>query len=333
MATSALSRMRFWLAIGLAGPFFAGCGWAGLADEQAIGRPCDLQASAGPAQGVYTTGAGECPSNLCLKPVVQPGAAAGRMDTGPSCSGECSSDSDCHGETRDMANPADTRCAKGFTCGIPFVKGPLCCKKLCVCRDFLGPQGLPTPIACQGEGALTCSGATGEPTASSTGTEVQTDIYISVAPIRQIDLVTMVDNSPSMAPKIAKLNAALPQLIAALRDPTDGSLPDLRVAIIDSDLGTGGAHTSGPCGPKTLADGTISSFGDLGRFQMPALPTACSVNAGALFLEQTAGMARSYTGDISNVFACLTGNLGTTGCFQEHQLQAFEFALVAQGRW
>ena len=277
MATSALSRMSFWLAIGLAGPLFSGCGWAGLADEQAIGRPCDLQASAEPNQGVYTTGAGECPSNLCLKPVVEAGAA-GPMDTGPSCSGECSSDSDCHGETRDPTNPADTRCAKGFTCGIPFVKGPLCCKKLCVCRDFLGPQGLPTPIACQGEGAMTCSGSTGESSGSSAGTEAQTDSYIGIAPIRQVDLVTMVDNSPSMAPKIEKLSAALPQLIAALRDPTDGSLPDLRVAIIDSDLGTRGAYTSGPCGPKTLADGTLSSFGDLGDsrcrpFRQPAPST------------------------------------------------------------
>ena len=42
-------------------------------------------------------------------------------------------------------------------------------------------------------------------------------------------------------------------------------------------------------------------------------------------------MARSYTGDISNVFACLTGNLGTAGCFEEHPLQAFELALAAQG--
>jgi hypothetical protein len=31
------------------------------------------------------------------------------------------------------------------------------------------------------------------------------------------------------------------------------------------------------------------------------------------------------------VFTCLTANLGTLGCGEEHQLQAFEFALVDGG--
>jgi hypothetical protein len=39
----------------------------------------------------------------------------------------------------------------------------------------------------------------------------------------------------------------------------------------------------------------------------------------------------NYTGDIETVFSCLAGNLGTLGCGLEHQLQAFEFALVADG--
>ena len=59
------------------------------------------------------------------------------------------------------------------------------------------------------------------------------------APRRAIDLVFLIDNSPSMAPKQEKLKAQFPKLIAALKDPSDGPLPDLRIAIIDSDLGTG----------------------------------------------------------------------------------------------
>jgi len=35
--------------------------------------------------------------------------------------------------------------------------------------------------------------------------EMQTDVYISVAPNRLLDLVFMVDNSPSMEPKVTKL--------------------------------------------------------------------------------------------------------------------------------
>jgi hypothetical protein len=189
-----------------------------------------------------------------------------------------------------------------------------------------------------GGGAATATG--GATTATSGGPDAGTDTpvgvplinyNITVAPTRQLDLVFMIDNSPSMAPKVAKMNAQFPKLIAALRDPTDGTLPDLRVAIIDSDLGTGGAYSSGSCGPKTLPDGTMSSYGDLGRFQM-INATSCGVNTSdATYFEYKAGQAVNYKGDINMVFACLASNLGTLGCGEEHSLQAFEFALLVGG--
>ena len=161
--------------------------------------------------------------------------------------------------------------------------------------------------------------------------EQQTDIYISVSPTRLLDLVFMVDNSPSMAPKVTKMNAQFPKLIAALKDPNDGTLPDLRVAIIDSDLGTGGAYQTSSCGPKTLPDGTNSPYGDMGRFQMINASSCGVTNANATYLSYTKGAPDNFTGDINTVFACLASNLGTLGCGEEHQLQAFEFALVAGG--
>jgi len=157
------------------------------------------------------------------------------------------------------------------------------------------------------------------------------DIEITLAPNRLLDLVVMIDNSPSMAPKVQKMNAQFPKLIAALKDPNTGILPDLRVAVIDSDLGTGNAYSNGSCGPKTLPDGTISAYGDMGKFQMLSAPTACSFDSGAQFLEYNSGKAVNYTGDINTVFTCLAGNLGSLGCGEEHSLQAFEFALVAKG--
>ncbi len=168
-------------------------------------------------------------------------------------------------------------------------------------------------------------------TSPSPQPEMVTDVYISIAPNRQLDLVFMIDNSPSMAPKQEKLRVQFPKLIAALKDPNDGSLPDLRIAIIDSDLGTGNTYPSGSCGPKTLSDGTISPYGDLGRFQMIGA-TDCGVSSpDALWLEHARGQPVNYAGNIEDVFACLASNLGTLGCGQEHQLQAFEFALVANG--
>jgi hypothetical protein len=154
---------------------------------------------------------------------------------------------------------------------------------------------------------------------------------IPLAPIRQLDLVVMIDNSPSMAPKQAKLRAQFPKLLEALKDPSTDSLPDLHVAIIDSDLGTGGAYPSGACGPKTLPDGTSSSYGDQGRFQMIAA-TACGViDPKAMFLTYSDGQPTNFKGDINTVFACLASGLGTLGCGEEHQLQAFEWALVLKG--
>jgi hypothetical protein len=304
-----------------------------LGVQNAIGRPCDLSVDAGPTPAVYNASASECPSNLCFKPAEQPGSPMGNPLTQATCSASCAYDSDCDGELRDPSNPLDQRCMTGFACGIPFVRGPLCCKKLCMCKDFLAPEGLSTPIACQGGADATCAGPSGSlPISSVTGTGQETDIVVAVvSPTSKVDIVTMVDNSPSMAPKVSKLNAQFPKLIDALRDPTDGTLPDLRVAIIDGDLGTGGAYNSGSCGPRILPDGTTSVYGDLGRFQM-LNPTACGVtNANALWLEYSNGKPVSYSGDINSVFACLARGLGNLGCGEEHQLQAFEFALVASG--
>jgi hypothetical protein len=158
-----------------------------------------------------------------------------------------------------------------------------------------------------------------------------TEVFVPAEPNRTLDMVFSIDNAAnSMGPKVTKMNAQFPKLIAALQDPVDGTLPDLRIAIISSDLGTGGGLSSA-CGPKTLPDGTTSAFGDLGRFQMLTSPNACTINAGATFLEYKAGMPVTYSGDINTVFACLAGNLGVMGCGYQHQLQAFEFALVARG--
>ena len=129
-------------------------------EASGVGSPCDTLAVAGPNQGIYNPQALDCPSRICLKPAVQAGAST-PVSTTAFCSAECKDDSDCSGQTRDLANALDTRCSTGFTCGIPFVKGTLCCKKLCLCKDFLGSAGATTPDACKGNAALTCSESSG----------------------------------------------------------------------------------------------------------------------------------------------------------------------------
>jgi len=110
------------------------------------------------------------------------------------------------------------------------------------------------------DGLLVWSGAcTSHPLMQPVPDSVQeTDVQLTIVPMRHLDLIFMVDNSPSMKPKQDKMKAQFPRLIEALRDPLDHTLPDLRIAVLDSDLGAGvSAQCSGP-----------GTYGDRGHFQM-----------------------------------------------------------------
>lgn len=126
-------------------------------EDKEIGRPCDITVDAGAAYGVYNSNATDCPSHLCTKPAVQAGISLD-LDTGAYCTALCSSNSDCsNGQTRDLTNPNDTRCKKGFVCAIPFDQGPVCCQKMCLCRDFFVTSvGPTTPAICTSD-AGSCS--------------------------------------------------------------------------------------------------------------------------------------------------------------------------------
>ncbi len=114
-------------------------------EDNGIGRPCDLMADAGPSQAVYNAQALECPSRICLKPVRD---NEKELETGAYCSAQCSKDSDCEGQKRDGNDKNDKRCTSGYACGVAFVVGPLCCKKVCLCKDFLSEKGVTVPLTC-----------------------------------------------------------------------------------------------------------------------------------------------------------------------------------------
>jgi len=124
-----------------------------LAARGNVGAPCGNTLDAGSIATLFSTGSPECTGGICLSPVAGTGAAT---YTAAYCTATCNEDSDCDGELRDPGDPLDARCQTGFLCGIAFVKGNLCCVRMCICKDFVGPNGLPTPIACQGGAAETC---------------------------------------------------------------------------------------------------------------------------------------------------------------------------------
>jgi hypothetical protein len=144
---------------------------------------------------------------------------------------------------------------------------------------------------------------------------------IGLSPVRKEDLVFVIDNSPSMAPKREKFMKQLPRLLDALKDPGDGSLPNLRVAILDGDMGSSGAISTGACGAK---NGT--TLGDAGQLQIVGGLTCGMTDPNARWLQMLTLSPANYSGDIVQVFSCLAGGLGQAGCEYQQPLQALATA-------
>ena len=140
---------------------------------------------------------------------------------------------------------------------------------------------------------------------------------------RKIDVLFLIDNSPSMVAMQNRLMVGFPAFIDAL-GALAGGLPDLHIAVVTSDLGAG--------------DGSISGCmqnGDAGSFRhAPMGPcTATTLAPGATFIA--AGGAQNpqtnFTSpDITSVFSCIAA-VGEHGCGFEHQLGAVARALGADG--
>jgi hypothetical protein len=151
----------------------------------------------------------------------------------------------------------------------------------------------------------------------------QNDQYYEVNPIRDIDILFMVDNSPSMKEEQDNLAKNFPVFIDALKN-IPGGLPNVQIGVISSDLGAGSVALSSGGGCSKVG-------GDRGILQ--AKP-GCGLNPGQLFIKSTnngtATPGVNFTGDLSTVFSCMAA-LGTSGCGYEHQLQAARVALYAEG--
>jgi hypothetical protein len=106
--------------------------------ENPVGRKCFIGTPPeNPDQAVITSPALECPSRTCLHMPAQ------AEDDSDLCTAECDSDSDCD-------KVPESPCESGFTCAIPVVVGPFCCRKQCICRDYvvIPDGGVPVPEAC-----------------------------------------------------------------------------------------------------------------------------------------------------------------------------------------
>lgn len=128
--------------------------------DNPVGRKCFIGADAGTSsQSIIASPALECPSRTCLHVPLQKELPEG-SEYADLCTAECSGDSDCD-------RVPESPCQSGFTCAIPVVVGPFCCRKQCICKDYLliPDGGLPVPAACvPGVAGNTCCNLPGNET-------------------------------------------------------------------------------------------------------------------------------------------------------------------------
>lgn len=122
--------------------------------ENPVGRKCFIGSDAGTeGQSVVASPALECPSRECLHVPLGTGVTLPEgSEYADLCTASCESDEDCD-------KVPESPCVTGFTCAVPVTTGPFCCRKKCICKDYiLVPEGgLPTPAVCDPDNELnTC---------------------------------------------------------------------------------------------------------------------------------------------------------------------------------
>lgn len=120
---------------------------AGCTDSP-VGRICDLgTATPQVSEVVVASPSLDCVSRTCLRYPAQrelpPGSEPLNISEGL-CTADCTADADCD-------RVPESPCITGFTCGIAVTVGPFCCRKVCICKDYvvLPESGeIATPKAC-----------------------------------------------------------------------------------------------------------------------------------------------------------------------------------------
>jgi len=141
---------------------------------------------------------------------------------------------------------------------------------------------------------------------------------------RDLDLLFMIDDSPSMSDKQTALLASFPKMMDQLAS-LDGGLPNVHIGVATSDLGTEG--TNGVIAPSIggTAQGGCSGHGDGGQ-----LPRANATGLTGAFISDVddgaGGRTRNYTGALRDVFTSMA-SVGANGCGFEQTLGATQRAL------
>jgi len=142
-------------------------------------------------------------------------------------------------------------------------------------------------------------------------------------PNRDLDILFVIDNSPSTNDKQARLAAAFPQMIDVLSQ-IDGGLPNLHIGVVTSDMGTSSSGDAPAPAIGQIGNGGCAGVGDDG-----ALRKAAGMTDAFLSDVEGPGGTRvtNYTGSLRDVFGSLA-HVGDGGCGFEQHFAAMRRALV-----
>lgn len=136
---------------------------------------------------------------------------------------------------------------------------------------------------------------------------------------RDLDLLFLIDKSPTMTDEQAGLAANFPRFIQVLRQ-VEGGLPNLHLGVISQDIGAGGLTVGGNC----------SGQGDTGNLlATPRIP-GCSPPNGNFITDvenDAGGRTTNYSGTLEDTFSCIA-TLGPNGCGFEQHLGSLKKALI-----
>ena len=146
--------------------------------------------------------------------------------------------------------------------------------------------------------------------------EAQTDRIYELNPLRQLDLIFVIDDSSSMNEEQDNIKRNFPDFMRELEN-IKGGLPDIRIGVISSNFGAGPGMPAMEC----------RVYGDRGGFIAKPNCGLDSANRG-FWLSIDGKGTKNFEGDLANVFSCMA-SLGINGCGYEHQLQSLRAALAA----
>jgi hypothetical protein len=186
-------------------------------------------------------------------------------------------------------------------------------------------RSLPFVCLMLGCGPVTGTPPTGDAGPDAPGPVFETVVESRATPIRDLDVLFVIDDSSSMLDKQQTLTDNFPVFVNEL-STIPGGLPDLHLGVITTDMGTKGSGSPNPApGIGAVGQGGCSNTGKSGNLQM--LSTQVTGNFVSDIKLPDGTRQQNYSnGSLATVFGTMA-KVGANGCGFEQPLHAMRSAL------